>query len=664
MGRSSSENLSQKLKNQIPSYLRYGFFVFILLLLISPIIYRKPGIGLDQSWQMALNMAIERGFVFGTDFIFTYGPLGFLCTRSPLEISKFTYILLDIYLLFNFGIALNYILGKFKGLLPFIVVFPVVAILNLFDPDNTIIFLSWIFLFMIFHFQQHQKILYLANALILSLVIFFTKLNLGLIITGQLYLFFIYGWYSGKFSLKEIGVFTSIHVLSLSTLCFVLNVDFWNYLVSSLEIIKGYLDAMYFPLPEIHTEYPRNLILIGLMAVFPLIWMIIHMNNLKKEEHFLFSGLFVLIILYVLYKQSITRSVGTLMFQFAPFFMSLLLIFRRQAMVKIVLPMLLFTLLISYIGLGAKEVFSINKYQTKYQHLVSYVKNAVDPNFQVGYDHLKSKREIPERILKKIGGKSVDIIPWEISYLKVNDLNYNPRPVIQSYTAYTSYLDHKNFQKYMSNSSPDFVLFTNGSIDGRFTFFDETQTKLALLANYEVVDNSWKNLLLEKLEEPIFNEIVKTEQGTGKLNQFIKVKSTPELQYFKADIDYSLLGEIRKLIYQAPELKVTFKFESGKTATWRAVKPIIEGGVIINKYNDNHYAHERFITYNGEPSRRKISEVKFQTPTPWAFNSEFDFTNQFIRFEKRFRKNKNFYKLIEFASPLFGFNNLIKNGFL
>jgi len=56
MGSSSRGNLSQKLKNQIPGYLSYGFFVFILFLLVSPIIYRKSGIGLDQSWQMALNM--------------------------------------------------------------------------------------------------------------------------------------------------------------------------------------------------------------------------------------------------------------------------------------------------------------------------------------------------------------------------------------------------------------------------------------------------------------------------------------------------------------------------------------------------------------------------------------------------------------------------------
>ena len=34
--------------------------------------------GLDPSWQMALHQAVSRGLVFGRDFVFTYGPLGFV----------------------------------------------------------------------------------------------------------------------------------------------------------------------------------------------------------------------------------------------------------------------------------------------------------------------------------------------------------------------------------------------------------------------------------------------------------------------------------------------------------------------------------------------------------------------------------------------------------
>lgn len=37
-----------------------------------------PGTGLDESWQAALYMSAERGLRFGSQIVFTYGPLGFL----------------------------------------------------------------------------------------------------------------------------------------------------------------------------------------------------------------------------------------------------------------------------------------------------------------------------------------------------------------------------------------------------------------------------------------------------------------------------------------------------------------------------------------------------------------------------------------------------------
>ena len=37
-----------------------------------------PGGGLDPSWHGALYMATERGMHFGTQLVFTFGPLGFL----------------------------------------------------------------------------------------------------------------------------------------------------------------------------------------------------------------------------------------------------------------------------------------------------------------------------------------------------------------------------------------------------------------------------------------------------------------------------------------------------------------------------------------------------------------------------------------------------------
>src|SRR5690349_5730933 len=53
----------------------------ITFLAILPL---PPGVaqeGLDASWVQALHVAVEQRLAFGTDIVFTYGPLGFVHAR-------------------------------------------------------------------------------------------------------------------------------------------------------------------------------------------------------------------------------------------------------------------------------------------------------------------------------------------------------------------------------------------------------------------------------------------------------------------------------------------------------------------------------------------------------------------------------------------------------
>jgi hypothetical protein len=64
--------MSEKLQKQIFLIV----YAIIAISLISPINYTT--IGLDAGWTQAILMVTERVKTFGQDFIFTYGPLGYL----------------------------------------------------------------------------------------------------------------------------------------------------------------------------------------------------------------------------------------------------------------------------------------------------------------------------------------------------------------------------------------------------------------------------------------------------------------------------------------------------------------------------------------------------------------------------------------------------------
>ena len=58
--------------------LAFAIVAIVALVPFDPVL---ASTGLDPSWQQALHHAIERGLQFGTDIVFTYGPLGFAHTR-------------------------------------------------------------------------------------------------------------------------------------------------------------------------------------------------------------------------------------------------------------------------------------------------------------------------------------------------------------------------------------------------------------------------------------------------------------------------------------------------------------------------------------------------------------------------------------------------------
>ena len=92
--------------------------------------------------------------------------------------------------------------------------------------------------------------------------------------------------------------------------------------------------------------------------------------------------------------------------------------------------------------------------------------------------------KLPIDILKVINNKSIDIIPWEVSLAPANNLNWQPRPIFQSYSAYTDKLDEINFSS-LSSKPRDYFFYSFYSIDGRHPFFDEPKAFFYVSCNYQ-----------------------------------------------------------------------------------------------------------------------------------------------------------------------------------
>ena len=215
--------------------------------------------------------------------------------------------------------------------------------------------------------------------------------------------------------------------------------------------------------------------------------------------------------------------------------------------------------------------------------------------------------KLPDEIISIIGQKSVDIIPHNVNLIYFNKLNYDPRPVFQSYAAYSENLINLNRRKYESENAPDFIIFSNEVVDNRYAFFDDAGAKIAILENYSVRKSfEFKNnsyLLLER--KPIKKAFILGEQENQTINfyQNYEIKDLNKSYFVKINIEYSLFGSVSKIIYQPLSLKIIFDLDDGTSREYRAVNSILKSGVIVNPFVESDEDYEAF--FKGETNQLK-----------------------------------------------------------
>jgi hypothetical protein len=628
--------------------IRRIFFIVVLGFVALPsTFYNHPGYGLDSSWMIGLHLAVKKGLVFGTEFCFTYGPLGILSTRLEIGLAPYLLVLFDLYVLINLIYVFNWIIKNNNSWAVFISIFLLVVLLQDFRDHDIVMVLTWLVLFFLFRYYDERKNALLLNAAFLVLLIFFIKVNLGII---ALFIFFAFLCFLGIMKAKGfryLVFFTLGFIVVFIIVGFLLNVNLIQYTIGSLNLISGYNDAMYEVLNNPRGD-PTFISAVFVCILFAL-FLCVHLNLMIKNAFWLFITAVLVLMVYVIFKQGFVRLHIEGYFQYITPFMALLFLFTTGKVRKHIGHVVMITLFVSFLIQGNSSMLFSHQLVTDridgFKMYLEQIKSYQERDFP------RSAHQIPGEVLADMKG-SVDIIPWDICYLYYNDRDYNPRPVIQSYAAFNAYLDQKNSDKYRSSSAPDNILIRYESIDNRYPLFDETQTRIAILQNYQLRNYAWDNLLLEKLAKPIPIQRKITSKGKVRLFENIKIKESDEIQCLYADVEYSLLGKLRRLLFQAPELFITLNTEDGMQYSYKAITTILKGGVIINKFipaRDSQEHLEAFLTFDGTLNRRIIS-YKLHSPQPWGFASNFEFKVENIRFETN-EKSKTLFTPLSVAVP-------------
>ena len=598
------------LNNKFRFYAQYFFLFFFVFLLFPAFLYRLPDEGLDASWNIAIHLAYKYNLEFGKDFVFTYGPLGILHSRLPISVNLFVYLFFDLYFLTTLFFVCKEIFKRYFHYGTVIFIFLVITIAMY---GALIEWYFFFFLFYLFSFvKTPDRRSHLLQAALLSLICFYFKISLGIIAVIVFLVAITYIFIRRKWKARSYVFLLGLYILFNLLTAQLLHVNLPGYLITGFQLINGYNDSMFRALSRQYVIYLYAALFIISILFCRITYQLV--ASIKKKEVFKNADeLFIYGILglsvFILFKTGFVRSDGHIynFYKGVSLLAGFLFLYSPQNFQKkLSLYCCWAVILISSWAVNAMpgsykpflRVIKLSFFRIKSGEIKEYVRGISSYNHTL---HTPPAKQSQNNDLKNlVGNNTVDIIPSEISKIYFNDLKYDPRPVIQSYTAYNKYLDDLNYQKYMSADAPEFILLQLNSIDERFPFFDESKTKLAILNRYKLAGEINGDLILRKRSS--VKELVKTKEDEivrVKSGEEIPIRKTGDLQYSRIFICYNFWGAIQRLFYKPPALKIILTVENGGIESYRAIKPILEDGIIVNKFIDTEEEFQLLMLSDG-----------------------------------------------------------------
>ncbi len=240
--------------------------------------------------------------------------------------------------------------------------------------------------------------------------------------------------------------------------------------------------------------------------------------------------------------------------------------------------------------------------------------------------------KIPDSVLEKVQGKTIDIIPWEFSLIPGNQLNWKPRPIIQSYGAYTEKLDELNYQS-LSQSPRDYLIYHFQSIDGRHPFFDEPKAFSYVVCNYQLdsVNSPFQVPAIKTnfylLEKRNISRCSPTPLGETANITWDQVYELPTrnsgITRVQVKFEYSWLGKIIKKIFRIPPVIINVNYLDGTQANFRFVQDNSANGVILSHLPRNDQELMAFFQGKLPP---QVKSFSFSVSNPLLFSPEIKVT--------------------------------------
>lgn len=213
------------------------------------------------------------------------------------------------------------------------------------------------------------------------------------------------------------------------------------------------------------------------------------------------------------------------------------------------------------------------------------------------------------KIREIVGNDTIDMIANSQGYVVFNALNYRPRPLFQSYLPYTAQLMRLNEQFLQSERAPKYLLLMVDTIDQRLPALEDSLSLRQLLYQYRFVTQEYDWLLWRRAEPeaPVEPPVIIQDTVSG----FGTSVSVPELDeapvWMEIDLQPTLLGRLRSFLYKLPIVKIALTDTNGFRSTYRLIPGMARAGCFISPYLTSGASFRRYVSDGAAPKVKSFS---------------------------------------------------------
>lgn len=220
------------------------------------------------------------------------------------------------------------------------------------------------------------------------------------------------------------------------------------------------------------------------------------------------------------------------------------------------------------------------------------------------------------KIRAQVGNERVDMLTWEQGMLLLNSLSYAPRPVFQSYAAFTPELARRNEAYFLDPKAPRYVLFKLDFIDGRVPTLEDGLALVALLRQYRPVLSERGFLLLQRdaaagAVQPVRED---GKADAAELGGELPVPTAGKPTLAFIHVELNAFGKLYTLLFREPELYLTRHTTDGRAIRQRLVRPTAASGFLISPVVESN---ADWVKLYGSRPLRGVDRIAVDAQSPW-----------------------------------------------